>query len=200
MIHLLGKLPKTVTIAVSGGPDSMASLDFLSNRKNITALLFNHGTECSDISQIVVENYCKKNNITLHIGKISRKKNKKESEEEYWRNERYKFFETFEAPIITCHHLDDIAEWWVFTSLHGNPKLIPHTRGKYIRPFLTNRKEKLLDWCRRKNIDYYNDPSNRNTIYRRSYIRHDVIPSLLEINPGLHKVLKRKVIESFENL
>tara|TARA_Y100001970_G_scaffold293391_1_gene439886 strand:+ start:677 stop:1279 length:603 start_codon:yes stop_codon:yes gene_type:complete len=200
MIHLLGKLPRKIGIAVSGGPDSMACLDFLSRQHDVTAIFFNHGTQCSNDSEKIVKDFCQKKDIYLSVGTISRPKNKKESDELYWRDERYKYFDTFNIPIITCHHLDDIAEWWIFTSLHGDPKLIPYERGKYLRPFLTNRKNTFLDWCKRKNIEYYNDPSNRNPIYRRSYIRYDVIPSLLKINPGLHKVLKRKVIESFENL
>ena len=31
MLNVLGKLPRDLTVAVSGGPDSMAILDFLSN-------------------------------------------------------------------------------------------------------------------------------------------------------------------------
>ena len=41
---------------------------------------------------------------------------KGESQEEYWRNERYAFFEKFKSsPIVTCHHLGDAVETWVMS-------------------------------------------------------------------------------------
>ena len=44
MLRVLGKLPSELVVAVSGGPDSMAILDFLSNNHNVTAAYFDHGT------------------------------------------------------------------------------------------------------------------------------------------------------------
>ena len=44
MLKVLGKLPRDLIVAVSGGPDSMAILDFLSNNHNVTAAYFDHGT------------------------------------------------------------------------------------------------------------------------------------------------------------
>jgi tRNA(Ile)-lysidine synthase TilS/MesJ len=44
MLRILGKLPRELVVAVSGGPDSMAILDFLSNNHDVTAAYFNHGT------------------------------------------------------------------------------------------------------------------------------------------------------------
>ena len=45
MLKILGKLPRELGVAVSGGPDSMAILDFLSNNHNVTAAYFDHGTD-----------------------------------------------------------------------------------------------------------------------------------------------------------
>ena len=46
MINILGSIPKKVTVACSGGPDSMAVLDFLvKGKKDITVAHFNHGTD-----------------------------------------------------------------------------------------------------------------------------------------------------------
>ena len=47
MIKLLGNIPNRVAVAVSGGPDSMAALNFYQNngRREVLALYFNHGTE-----------------------------------------------------------------------------------------------------------------------------------------------------------
>tara|TARA_Y100001970_G_C13988086_1_gene726727 strand:- start:300 stop:920 length:621 start_codon:yes stop_codon:yes gene_type:complete len=201
MINVLGNIPKRVAVAVSGGADSMAALSFIHRSgRDIIALYFNHGTCFSSKAEEFVSKYCDKNNIPLHIGSISRDKKPDESQEEYWRNERYNFFSGFsDRKIITCHHLDDAVETWLFTSIHGNPNLIPYSRGNFIRPFLTTKKRDLLNWCERKEIPYLDDPSNLDTSYMRNFIRHELMKNVLTINPGIDKVVKKKVKLMFQN-
>lgn len=144
MIHFLGKLPRNPAIAVSGGADSMAILDFLS-RKDPLVLYFNHGTSHGDDAEEFVRGYCEKNGFRYVIGRADRERTKGESPEEYWRNIRYGFLDKFaaEIPVITCHNLDDQVEQWIFSSFHGNPKLIPYRRGGVIRPFMLTKKSRL---------------------------------------------------------
>lgn len=201
MISVIGSVPKSVYIAVSGGVDSMAVLDFLvrSNR-DVTALYFNHGTEFSHKAESFLEKYCEENSISLKKGTLSRGRSKSESQEEFWRNERYKFFSNFcDKKILTCHHLDDSVETWLFTSLHGNPNIIPYSRDNFLRPFLTTRKKDFYDWCLRKSVPFLEDPSNEEQRYMRNYIRHTLLSNALRVNPGIHKVIKKKVISMFRN-
>jgi tRNA(Ile)-lysidine synthase len=199
MIKLLGNIPQIIAIAVSGGPDSMAVLDFLSrSKRDILVLYFNHGTDHAKDAEHLVTDYCGLKNIPYSIGNISRDKYKDESQEEYWRNERYSFFHNWcNYKVVTCHHLDDAVETWVFTSLHGNPMLIPYKRDNFLRPLLTTRKDNLVTWCDRKKVPYIIDPSNNNTDYMRNFIRHILLPNALVVNPGLHKVVKKKVLEEY---
>jgi tRNA(Ile)-lysidine synthase len=200
MIKMLGNIPQTVAIAVSGGPDSMAVLDFLSrSKRDILVLYFNHGTDHAKDAEQLVSDYCNFKNIPYSIGNISRDKYKNESQEEYWRNERYSFFFNWcNYKIVTCHHLDDAVETWIFTSLHGNPMLIPYKRDNFIRPFLTTRKNDFINWCNNKNTPHIIDPSNSDTIYMRNFIRHTLMPKALIVNPGLHKVVKKKILEQYK--
>ena len=93
MIKILGKIPKEVTVACSGGVDSMAVLDFLRNgKKKITVAHFNHGTAYSRESEDVVLSYCRKHQIPTIIGRLSKERPSKTSVEEFWRDERYSFF------------------------------------------------------------------------------------------------------------
>jgi tRNA(Ile)-lysidine synthase len=99
---------------------------------------------------------------------------------------------------VTCHHLDDVAETWLFTSLNGTPKLIPSRRDNYLRPFLQTRKAVFEDWCDRKEVPYHCDESNNDTRFNRNYIRHELMPKALRVNPGLHKVLRKKIRKELE--
>jgi tRNA(Ile)-lysidine synthase len=199
MIRLLGNVPNKIAIAVSGGPDSMAALSFFekSNRE-VLVLHFNHGSNHAKEAERLVSSYCNLREIPCVIGGISRDRLRGESQEEYWRNERYSFFSNYyDYKTITCHHLDDAVETWIFTSLHGNPMLIPYMRDNFIRPFLATKKVDLTKWCDRKNIPYIVDPSNNDTTYMRNFIRHTLLPNALRVNPGLQKVVKKKIIEAY---
>ena len=200
MIKVLGYMPKKVLIAVSGGADSMAALNFISNngRREVGALYFDHGTDHGREAKSLVVKYCKHLKIPLFTGSISRDKNNDESQEEYWRNERYSFFSGFSSNIITCHHLDDVVETWLFTSFHGRGMLIPYKRDNFIRPFLCTRKDDLVSWCKRKDVPYIEDPSNSDTKYMRNLIRQSIVPRVLKVNPGIHKTVKKKVLEDYE--
>ena len=209
MFKLTHKIPNTIFIAVSGGADSMAALDFLRKGRRVRVLHFNHGTEHAEEAQDCVERYCKENDIKISIGGLFGKECPKgSSKEDFWRKQRYSFFESEsmgslsgnwrDSPVVTCHHLDDVVETWLFTSMHGEGRLIPSKRDNYIRPFLLTRKAVFEDWCDRKDVPYVTDPSNTDTSFMRNYIRHKLMPHALTVNPGIHKVIRKKIINSLE--
>ena len=197
MIKILNKIDKNIYIAVSGGVDSMAALSFLSNKNKrfIEVLFFNHNTEYSNAAEKLVEDFCTKNNITIHKDKLIEQKDKRKSPEEFWRDERYKFFNKFkDKQIITAHHLDDVIEWYLFSSINGESKLINYQRGNIVRPFLLTEKKDLLNWCLKNNIPYLEDQSNKDIKYSRNRIRHNIIPEVLKINPGIKKNINKLLI------
>lgn len=202
MINILGKIPRKVAVAFSGGIDSMAITDFLNNNHEITLLHFNHGSPMANGMEEFAERTAKDYGCKLEVGKISRQPEKGESLEEYWRNCRYDWFDSLPYDcILTGHHLDDSVETWVWSSMHGTPKLIPYNRGRNIyRPFLITRKSELENWAERQQLAYYFDESNNDTTKTRNYIRHVMMPNILRINPGIHKVIKRKILETEKNL
>ena len=197
MIKITVPLPKSITIACSGGVDSMAIVDFLSRKHDITIAHFNHGTQHGAKAMNFVAHYCADNNMSMIMGHCRSEKLKKESQEEYWRRERYDFFKDL-GPVITCHHLDDCVETYIWSSLHGTPKVIPLTRNNVIRPFLTTRKQELIYWCESHNVPWIEDESNKNSRYTRNYIRNELMPHALHVNPGLH-TLVRKIVEGKKN-
>lgn len=202
----MGKLPHKVFLACSGGADSMAILDFLlKGRREVTVVHYNHGTEHGQEAEKFVRSFCNERGIDILIGNIKnfRDKTKDESCEEYWRNARYEFFDQVYAergvPFVMCHNLDDQIENWLFTSIrNGNPTLIPYRRDYVIRPFLLTRKASLEAWCDRNDVPFVLDPGNFSDKYARSYIRKEIVPKALHVNPGLYKVIKKKVMNGFK--
>lgn len=197
MIKVQGKLPREIYVACSGGVDSMAVVDFLRNNHDITLVYFNHGTEHGEKAFKFVTTYSSDNNLPFMYGSLGAGaadgKPKNDSWEEHWRKERYKFFHTINAPIITAHHLNDCVETWVWSSMHGESKIIPYANKNVIRPFRLTRKRELQLWANLKNVPHIEDDSNSNICYTRNYIRHEMMPHVLRVNPGIHKNVAKKV-------
>jgi tRNA(Ile)-lysidine synthase len=206
MIQMQGKLSRDIYIGCSGGVDSMGVVDFLRRNHNCTLMFFDHGTETSaEAKEFLIDYIDKKNRefwkiapasvLRLEIGTITCAKNKTDSWEEYWRIQRYQWFHSFDRSIITCHHLDDCVETWIFNSLHGDGRIIPYRNSNVIRPFRANRKAEFVNWCRRNGVSWVEDTSNEDTKFMRNFIRKELIDKCLVVNPGLHKVIRKKVLE-----
>lgn len=142
-----------------------------------------------------MQKYCLDRDIPVHRGALKTSRDPKQSLEAYWRDERYTFFHTIGLPVVTAHSLDDCVEQWIFSSLHGKPGIIPKANGCTIRPFRLTRKTEFINWCRSRNLKWHEDYSNEDTRFMRNYIRHELLPKALVVNPGLHKVIAKKVQE-----
>lgn len=195
MIKLLGTIPKSITVAVSGGVDSMALVDFLSNNHDVICAFFHHGTENSERAFEFVIKYTDEKKLPLIFDHIRNDRPADQSPEEHWRSSRYEFLSNLPGLVATAHNLDDCVETWIWSSLNGCPKLIPYSRSNVIRPLLITPKSELVSWCQRKSVPWIEDTSNLDTRYTRNYIRHELMPHALRINPGLHKMIKKKLVE-----
>lgn len=201
-LHLTQRIPKRVCVALSGGIDSMVGLDFcIRNSIEVTALHFNHGTANSEKYESFVRSRCLEMNIPIFVGKIDDPKiPKKRSAEDYWREKRYEFLREGSKglPVVTCHHLNDAVETWIFSSLKGNPKVMPYKRDIYIRPFLLNDKDKIISWANKNDVSFVEDTTNKDTSFDRNYIRNVLMPHALRINPGIFKTVKKKIINKIK--
>lgn len=190
MIKLLFPLPKQVTVAFSGGVDSVAVVDFLSKKHDVTCAFYHHGTENSERALKFVSQFCTDRNLPMFLGVLNHDKPKDMSYEEFWREERYQYLSTL-GPVITAHHLDDCVETYLWSAMHGKPKVPKLIRGNVIRPFLTTPKRELIEWCERKNLSWCEDLSNEDERYTRNYIRKNLVPHAMHVNPGLYKTVKK---------
>ena len=196
MINILNTIPRQVYLAYSGGVDSTAILDFLTKNHFVKLIHINHGNEISAAEQDFVTAKAKEYQVPLNVYDIDPKIPKGRSKEEYWRTCRYDVFNSINGLVITGHTLDDAVETYIWNMLNGNYKTISYQNRNVIRPFLTTRKNKLVDWCQRKQLTWFEDPTNADKYFAtRNYIRHELLPKMLEVQPGLHTVV-RKMIEA----
>ena len=193
MIKVLNGIPKgEFGLACSGGVDSMAILDFLINgRYEPHVLYFNHNTEHGHEAEKFITDYCNEKGLKLTIGRTELKPTS--NKEKIWSDLRYEFFSQFDFPIMTCHHLDDCVETYLFSCLRGFQSVIPYSRGNVIRPFLLNEKSVFEKWCKQKGVPFIQDKSNDCLDYSRNRIRHNIVPEALKVNPGLKTVVKKMI-------
>lgn len=174
----------------------MAIADFYKRGgKNFSIAYFHHGTPQADAMRAFTSSWATNNGVSYVTGTITRERLKDESKEEFWRNERYSWLKSFNLPIVTCHHLGDAVEGYIFSALNGNPKVISSVNGNVVRPFLLNSKEELISWCIRHKVEWLEDESNKDVNFPRNRIRHNIVPEALLVNPGLAKVVKKKIME-----
>ncbi len=205
-----------IILACSGGSDSMYLLYELSKAHNKDCIIvthFNHklrGKESKRDENFVLD-FCKKNWFTYivwnaKIAKISSKN--KIWIEEAARISRYKFLREIKEKykskfIFTAHHLDDKIETFMFnlirwTKLNGLIS-IEEQNNDLLRPLLSLTKEQILFNCKKENINFIEDSSNKNEFYIRNYIRLQIIPKFKTINPNYQLAFNR-IIDYFLNI
>lgn len=191
-------VPEEVGLAFSGGVDSVFSLDFLlAVNKKVTLIHFYHNDDLlSNIELHFAKRIAEKYKLPLIIGHrdVNEVRHKK-SPEQFWRDMRYKFFHSLDMNIISAHHLDDAVETYLMSASHGIPKVIPYNNNNVIRPFLLVKKNEIINWVNNRNLEYLTDPSNGLDMSKnRNRVRKFIVPEILKINPGIHRVISRITI------
>lgn len=193
MFRILVKIPNKVGIAFSGGVDSLAVALFLKRgNKDITLYHFNHLCQYSADIEYKCCRLAEKLNMPIIVGSYDGERKRGQSLEDAWRRARYRFLRSFEEQIITCHHLDDAVETWVWSCLHGEGKLIPVESGNIIRPFITTEKSVFERYCKINNLEVVEDEMNKDLHLMRNYMRANMMEDIYHINPGLRTVIRKK--------
>lgn len=196
----------TVTVALSGGADSMALLTALNSLKDtlqikLKAAHLNHlirGDEAFRDEEFVKEQ-CQKLGVELICERLdipNIAKANGESIELTARNQRYDFLSRInEGVVATAHNSSDNLETVILnltrgTSIDGLCG-IPVKRDIFIRPILFCSRELIEEYCEANEILYVTDSTNLSNDYTRNKIRHNVIPTLKEINPNVENSVTR---------
>lgn len=173
----------------------MVLYNFLRRKHSVVPVFVDHRTENSRAALQFLTETLVGSGVPLRVFTIDGRKPAEHSWEEHWRNERYRAFASLGGTVAVAHHLDDVAETWIWSCLHGTPSLQPYSHGNVVRPLLLNRKVALLDWAERNEVRWIEDSSNADTQHIRNYIRSELMQRALIVNPGLHNMLRKRLLQ-----
>ena len=193
-------------IGFSGGADSSALLHYFSKRaEKIACVHVNHMIRADEAQrdEDFCRKMCQKYGVEFVCHKIDIPALARESGkgvEECARDERYRVLEEeriargFDA-IAVAHNADDNVESVIFNLVRGSGANgiagIRAVNGKIIRPLILATKKEILDYCEKNGVEYVTDSTNANTDYTRNYIRHEIVPALVRLNPSLAQSVAR---------
>lgn len=192
MLRVICPVKDITAVAVSGGIDSMVLLHFLRRANpNVVALHFNHKTPFGESAASWLSAYCREHNITMEYAELRQARPAGESLEHWWREERYRFFLGTLHRIAIAHNLDDQIETYIMNMARGNPRFMPYSRDNICRPLLLSPRSIIQKYAEKHSVPYMNDPSNADVAHPRNRVRHNIIPELLGVNPGLYRTFAR---------
>ncbi len=203
--HRLLSTGSTVVVAVSGGADSVALVDFLVSRAELhLRLVVAHLNHClrggeSDGDEAFVISLAASYGIPCELRRVDVRelaRTARQSLEDAGRSARYAFLDevadSYGAHAVAlAHHADDQAETVLMRLLRGSggrglASMSPRSRnGRYVRPFLCVTRREIEAYLQRRRLSYRHDRSNDDTGYLRNSIRHELLPFLQRYNPEI---------------
>jgi len=101
--------------------------------------------------------------------------------------------ETGASLVLTAHHRDDQVETILLQLARGVPLEllggIAASRGAIRRPLLSLSRATLLAELRELGLEAIEDPTNRDLRISRNRLRHELLPALRKIEPGIDEAL-----------
>ncbi|MGH2443946.1 MAG: tRNA lysidine(34) synthetase TilS [Chloroflexota bacterium] len=199
-------------VAISGGPDSVALLDAVATLSTapghiwtVQAAHVNHGMRGveSDADEQFVREYAAKLGVGLEVVRVDTREfalQNRVSLELAARTLRYEALERVREAshcfaILVAHNADDQVETILMhllrgAGLRGLGGMEP-VQGYLCRPFLSIRREVILEALQKRGLGYRLDSSNANREHFRNRVRHDLVPLMANLAPGVTERVAR---------
>ncbi len=201
-------LETPLKVAFSGGLDSHVLLHALCRLREemslrISAVHVDHGLQpdSAEWARYAGE-ICQRLNVPcaserIHVDQIG-----KYGLEAAARRARYACLARHVGPsdvLLTAHHADDQAETLLLqllrgSGVHGLAAIQEATRfsaGRMARPLLGFARAQLAAYAEQENLQWIDDPSNRDQRFSRNFLRHRVFPLLEQRWPGAARQIAR---------
>jgi tRNA(Ile)-lysidine synthetase-like protein len=196
-----------IAVAVSGGPDSIALVFLLKNwiKKNkgkLIALIIDHQIRENSFKEAsFVKKYLSDNNIQSLILKVPKKNILKGKMIQARENRFLKIINYCKKNkilhLFIGHHSDDNVETFVLRKIAGSnfeglncmQERTIYDYVQIIRPMLKFTKKQILNYNKKMNLFYVNDPSNNDEKYSRVVVRN-----FIKNNPQY----KKNIIQEFK--
>lgn len=220
---IVGLVPEkeTALLAVSGGIDSicLASL-FLNSaagrRFAVAHCNFHLRGEDSDSDEALVAAWCGRNGVRYHKADFDTEQyasSHNVSIEMAARELRYDWFaslcrENGYYGVAVAHNANDNAETLILNLLRGTglrgitgmqaESVVPVTRDelsgvRLLRPMLSFSREQIEEYVAANSLEYHDDRTNAETVYKRNRIRHLVFPVFESLNPSFLTTFAREM-------
>jgi tRNA(Ile)-lysidine synthase len=187
-----------ILIGVSGGPDSMALLTVLAQLApqfgyRLSACGVDHGLRPEAAQELdVAETYCRALGVafcrrSVVVAGIS-------NIQAQARDARYKALAECAAEldlpyIATAHHQEDRAETVLLRLLRGagphGLAVLAAKQGNRLRPMIRAARATVRAYAHEHRVPHVDDPSNHNPRFLRVRVRHELLPLLRELSPGI---------------
>jgi len=205
--HIFPQLKdKKLLLAVSGGIDSMVLMHLFQQLNypiSIAHCNFQLRGEESNDDEIFVKSEVEKFKIPNYFIRFDTENYSKEnklSTQLAARKMRYDWFQELLSEnqldyLVTAHHLDDNVETFLINFIRGTGLEgltgIPAQNKNIVRPLLPFSREEIENYAKENNIQWREDSSNASEKYFRNKLRHNIVPTLKELNTGF--------LDSFQN-
>lgn len=220
---IVGLVPEkeTALLAVSGGIDSicLASL-FLNSaagrRFAVAHCNFHLRGEDSDSDEALVAAWCGRNGVRYHKADFDTEQyasSHNVSIEMAARELRYDWFaslcrENGYYGVAVAHNANDNAETLILNLLRGTglrgitgmqaESVVPVTRDelsgvRLLRPMLPFSRMQIEEYVAANSLEYHDDRTNAETVYKRNRIRHLVFPVFESLNPSFLTTFAREM-------
>ena len=196
-------------VAYSGGHDShvllhaLASLDTLPNGASLSACHVDHALHPDSVQWSAhCAAVCADLGVPCGTLRVDARPASGESPEAVARERRYTALrgEVGEGDcLLTAHHRDDQAETFLIQLLRGGgprglaamPRVARFGDGLLVRPLLPFGRDQLTAYAEARGLRWIDDPSNFDTDFDRNYLRHELMPPILERWHGAATTLAR---------
>ena len=220
---IVGLVPEkeTALLAVSGGIDSicLASLFLNSSVGRMFAVAhcnFHLRGEDSDSDEALVAAWCGRNGVRYHKADFDTEQyasSHSVSIEMAARELRYDWFASLCKDngyygVAVAHNANDNAETLILNLLRGTglrgitgmqaESVVPVTRDelsgvRLLRPMLSFSRKQIEEYVAANSLEYHDDRTNAETVYKRNRIRHLVFPVFESLNPSFLTTFAREM-------